>query len=112
MPARSPSAIPWVRFYTPVNEMYVCARMSALDGLWNEQLHDEGAYARAAWNLANASIRMSDAILKRRDDAIFINSESSEFYQPCCPDPRHSADRRCRRTNGASFRSTSSTRIR
>ena len=78
---------PWVRFYTPVNEMYVSARMSALDGLWNEQLRDEGAYARAAWNLANASIRMSDAILKRRGDAIFINSESSEFYQPCCPDP-------------------------
>ena len=78
---------PWVRFYTPVNEMYVCARMSALDGIWNEQLHDEGAYARAAWNLAHASIRMSDAILKRRADAIFINSESSEFYQPCCPDP-------------------------
>ena len=48
--------LPWVRFYTPVNEMYVCARMSALDGLWNEQLRDEGAYARAAWNLANASI--------------------------------------------------------
>ncbi len=78
---------PWVRFYTPVNEMYVCARMSALDGLWNEQLHDEGAYARAAWNLAQSSIRMSDAILERRHDAIFINSESSEFYQPCCPDP-------------------------
>jgi beta-glucosidase/6-phospho-beta-glucosidase/beta-galactosidase len=77
---------PWVRFYTPVNEMYVCARMSALDGLWNEQLRDEGAYARAAWNLANASIRMSDAILKRRGDAVFINSESGEFYQPCCPD--------------------------
>jgi beta-glucosidase/6-phospho-beta-glucosidase/beta-galactosidase len=77
----------WVRFYTPVNEMYVCARMSALDGLWNEQLRDEGAYARAAWNLANASIRMSDAILKHRPDAIFVNSESSEFYQPCCPDP-------------------------
>jgi beta-glucosidase/6-phospho-beta-glucosidase/beta-galactosidase len=77
---------PWVRFYTPVNEMYVCARMSALDGLWNEQLRDEGAYARAAWNVAHASIRMSDAILKRRADAIFINSESSEFYQPCCPD--------------------------
>jgi beta-glucosidase/6-phospho-beta-glucosidase/beta-galactosidase len=77
---------PWVRFYTPVNEMYVCARMSALDGLWNEQLHDDGAYARAAWNLAQASIGMSDAILKRREDAIFINSESGEFYQPCCPD--------------------------
>lgn len=78
---------PWVRFYTPVNEMYVCARMSALDGLWNEQLHDEGAYARAAWNLANASILMSEAILERREDAVLINSESGEFYQPCCPDP-------------------------
>ncbi|HET7575669.1 MAG TPA: family 1 glycosylhydrolase [Sphingomicrobium sp.] len=78
----------WVRFYTPVNEMYVCARLSALDGVWNEQLRDEGAYARAAWNLANASIQISDAILKRRADAIFINSESSEFYQPCCPADR------------------------
>lgn len=78
---------PWVRFYTPVNEMYVSARMSALDGLWNEQLQDEGAYVRAAWNLADASIRMSDAILARRPDAVLINSESSEFYQPCCPDP-------------------------
>jgi beta-glucosidase/6-phospho-beta-glucosidase/beta-galactosidase len=78
---------PWVRFYTPVNEMYVSARMSALDGLWNEELRDEGAYVRAAWNLADASIRMSDAILKHRQDAVFINSESSEFYQPCCPDP-------------------------
>jgi beta-glucosidase/6-phospho-beta-glucosidase/beta-galactosidase len=78
---------PWVRFYTPVNEMYVCARMSALDGIWNEQLHDECAYATAAWNLADASIRMSEAILKRRKDAVLINSESSEFYQPCCPDP-------------------------
>jgi beta-glucosidase/6-phospho-beta-glucosidase/beta-galactosidase len=77
---------PWVRFYTPVNEMYVCARMSALDGLWNEQLRDEGAYGRAAWNLAKASIRMSEAILKQRHDAVFINSESGEFYQPCCPD--------------------------
>ena len=78
---------PWVRFYTPVNEMYVSARLSALDGLWNEQLSDEGAYVRAAWNLADASIRISDAILDRRSDAVFINSESSEFYQPCCPDP-------------------------
>ena len=78
---------PWVRFYTPVNEMYVSARMSALDGLWNEQLREEGAYVRAAWNLAQASIKMSQAILARRADAVFINSESSEFYQPCCPDP-------------------------
>jgi len=28
---------PWVRFYTPINEMFVCARFSALFGWWNEQ---------------------------------------------------------------------------
>ncbi len=77
---------PWVRFYTPINEMYVCARMSALEGLWNEQLKEEGAFVRAAVNLATASVDMTDAILAHRSDAVFINSESSEFHQPCCPD--------------------------
>jgi len=78
---------PWVRFYTPVNEMYVCARMSALDGTWNEQRRDERAFAHAAFNLARASIAMTDAILAVRADAIFVNSESSEFCQACCPEP-------------------------
>ena len=27
---------PWVRYYTPVNEIYVTAKMSAKDGVWNE----------------------------------------------------------------------------
>jgi beta-glucosidase/6-phospho-beta-glucosidase/beta-galactosidase len=78
---------PWVRFYTPVNEMYVCARMSALDGVWNEQMQDEGAFITASFNLAAASVGMTDAILSARPDAVFVNSESSEFYQPCCPEP-------------------------
>ena len=78
---------PWVRFYTPVNEMYVCARMSALDGVWNEQRKDERSFVTAAFNLAGANVAMADAILAQRPDAIFINSESSEFYQACCPDP-------------------------
>src|SRR4029450_16906 len=77
---------PKVRFYTPVNEMYACARMSALDGLWNEQQSSEGAFVRAAVILARWSIGISEAILAARPDAVFINSESSEFYQPCCPD--------------------------
>jgi beta-glucosidase/6-phospho-beta-glucosidase/beta-galactosidase len=79
---------PEVRFYTPVNEMYVCARMSALGGVWNEQLQDEGAFVRAVLNLANACIAMTDSILAVRADAVFINSESSEFCQACCPDPK------------------------
>ena len=79
---------PWVRFYTPVNEMYVCARMSALDGIWNEQLRDEGAYGRAAWNLANASIAMSDAILKpgrtRSSSTARAANSTSRAARPAC----------------------------
>lgn len=78
---------PWVRFYTPVNEMYVTARMSAFDGLWNEERTDEASFITAAFNLAGASTKMTDAIVADRPDAVFINSESSEFYQSCCPDP-------------------------
>jgi beta-glucosidase/6-phospho-beta-glucosidase/beta-galactosidase len=78
---------PWVRFYTPVNEMYVCARVSALQGMWNEQLRDDRAFVRAVLTLAEACTGMTDAIIALRPDAIFINSESSEFCQPCCPDP-------------------------
>jgi len=78
---------PWVRFYTPVNEMYVTAKMSALNGAWNEQLRSEEGFVRATCNLAKANILTMRAILQERPDAIFINSESSEFFQACCPDP-------------------------
>src|SRR4029078_3731479 len=29
---------PWVRFYTPVNEIYITAQFSAAFGWWNERL--------------------------------------------------------------------------
>jgi beta-glucosidase/6-phospho-beta-glucosidase/beta-galactosidase len=85
---------PWVKFYTPVNEMYVTARMSALDGVWNEQLKTNKGFVTAIRNLARASVLVMREILKVRPDVIFVNSESSEFYQPCCPDKevQHIAD--------------------
>ena len=85
---------PWIQFYTPINEMYVTARMSALDGVWNEQMRSEVAFVTATRNVARASKLMMQNILTARPDAVFINSESSEFYQPCCPDKeiQHKAD--------------------
>ena len=77
---------PWIRFYTPVNEMYVTTRMSALEGVWNEQLRGERSFVTAIRNVARSSVLMMQAISAATPDAIFINSESSEFYQPCCPD--------------------------
>jgi beta-glucosidase/6-phospho-beta-glucosidase/beta-galactosidase len=77
----------WVLFFTPITEMYVGARLRALDGLWNEQKLDESAFVTAVHHMARASAKMAEAILARRPDAIFVNSESGEYYQPCCPDP-------------------------
>jgi beta-glucosidase/6-phospho-beta-glucosidase/beta-galactosidase len=84
----------WIRFYTPVNEMYVCARLSALEGVWNEQRSDDRSFVTAVAHLAKASVLMMQAIAAERPDAIFVNSESSEFYQACCPDEniRHVAE--------------------
>ena len=78
---------PWVRFYTPVNEMYVCAKLSTLEGLWNEQRRDERAFMTAVRHMAKANILMMQALLALRPDVVFVNSESGEFYQACCPDP-------------------------
>ena len=38
---------PWVRYYTPVNEIYVTARCSGRDGIWNEQLKSDHAFITA-----------------------------------------------------------------
>src|SRR3546814_10947655 len=43
---------PWVRFYTPVNELFVCAKLSALEGVWNEQRRDERSFVTAVTHLA------------------------------------------------------------
>ena len=70
---------PWVRFYTPVNEIYVAARMSALDGAWNEQRRDPRSFVRAIVNLCAASVLGSKAIAEHRPDAVFVQSETAEF---------------------------------
>ncbi|MGI8478151.1 MAG: family 1 glycosylhydrolase [Thermomicrobiales bacterium] len=70
---------PWIRYYTPVNEIYVAARISAKDGVWNEQLKTDAAFVTAIKHLTAASILATHAIAKRRPDAIIVQSESAEF---------------------------------
>ncbi len=71
---------PWVQFYTPVNEIYVCAKFSALLGWWNEQLAGDRAFVTALKYLVKANVLAMHAILEVRADAIFIQSESSEYH--------------------------------
>jgi beta-glucosidase/6-phospho-beta-glucosidase/beta-galactosidase len=70
---------PWVRHYTPVNEILVSARLSAKEGLWNEQLCDDRAFVTAIRYLTASSMLASAAIARNRPDAVIVHSESAEF---------------------------------
>jgi beta-glucosidase/6-phospho-beta-glucosidase/beta-galactosidase len=70
---------PWVRLYTPVNEIFVTAKMSAKDGCWNEQLKTDKAFVTALKHLVAASILATHSIARRRPDAIIVQSESAEY---------------------------------
>jgi len=70
----------WVQLYTPVNEMFVCATFSAATGYWNEQLKSDRAFVTALKNIVKANVLAMHAILDVRPDAIFIQSESSEYF--------------------------------
>jgi beta-glucosidase/6-phospho-beta-glucosidase/beta-galactosidase len=71
---------PWVQLYTPVNEMFICAVFSALYGWWNEQLTSDRAFVTALKHLVKANVLAMQAILEVRPDALFIQSESSEYF--------------------------------
>jgi beta-glucosidase/6-phospho-beta-glucosidase/beta-galactosidase len=71
---------PWVQLYTPINEMYVCATFSALYGWWNEQLSSDQGFVTALKHIVKANVLAMQAILEVRPDAIFVQSESSEYY--------------------------------
>jgi beta-glucosidase len=71
---------PWVQLYTPVNEMFICAAFSAKYGWWNEQLKTERAFVTALHHLVRANVLAMTTILEVRPDAIFIQSESSEYF--------------------------------
>jgi beta-glucosidase/6-phospho-beta-glucosidase/beta-galactosidase len=77
---------PWVRYYTPVNEIFICASFSALRGYWNESLASEAAFATAMRNLCMGHELAVEAILAERPDAIFVQSESIEHFHASCTD--------------------------
>ena len=76
---------PWVQLYTPVNEMFVCAAFSASYGWWNEQLSSDAAFVTALKHLVKANVLAMQAILEVRPDAIFVQSESSEYFHADSP---------------------------
>lgn len=70
---------PWVRFYTPVNEIYVTAKASGKLGIWNEQLKTDLGFVTALKHLCAASILAGQRLARRRPDVIIVQSESAEY---------------------------------
>ncbi|HEY0776805.1 MAG TPA: hypothetical protein VGD56_02445 [Gemmatirosa sp.] len=85
---------PWVTLYTPVNEIFICAKCSARFGWWNEQLASERAYGTTTRHLVQATLLGMREILAAQPLAVFIQSESSEYtHAMCdCPPTRARAD--------------------
>jgi beta-glucosidase/6-phospho-beta-glucosidase/beta-galactosidase len=71
---------PWVRYFTPVNEIFICASFSALRGWWNECEKSDVAFVRARRNLCMAHELAVEAILSERPDAIIVQGESIEHF--------------------------------
>jgi len=71
---------PWVQLYTPVNEMFICAQFSAKFGWWNEEGTTDLTFVTALKHIVKANVLAMQEILKVRADAIFIQSESSEYF--------------------------------
>jgi beta-glucosidase/6-phospho-beta-glucosidase/beta-galactosidase len=77
---------PDLQYYTPVNEIFITATFSALYGWWNEKLTSEKAFVTCLKNCCKANVMAMQAILKVKPDAIFVQSESSEFFHPANPE--------------------------
>jgi beta-glucosidase len=77
---------PWIQLYTPVNEMYVCALFSARYGWWNEQMTTDRSFVTALKHIVKANVLAMHAILQERPNAIFIQSEASEYFHAIDPE--------------------------
>jgi len=87
MRAHLPGGIPGFVSITPVNEIYVCAKLSALHGVWNERLKSEEGFVNATRRMCRANLLAIEAIQRERPDACFIQSESAEYFHEGCQEP-------------------------
>ncbi len=83
---------PELKYYTPVNEIFITATFSAQYGWWNERLSSDFAFVTALKNCCKANVMAMHAILEVQPNAIFIQSESSEYFHPMNPEAQKPAE--------------------
>jgi hypothetical protein len=76
---------PWVRYYTVVNEPLITATFSARFGFGNEQRKDDRSFVRALLTAARCVVLGRRALEAIRPDALFLQSDSCEYYHPVHP---------------------------
>ncbi len=76
---------PEIKLWTPINEILITTLFSAMYGWWNERLASDESYVRATLNVCRANILAMQSILQHVGDALFIQSESSEYTHPSVP---------------------------
>jgi beta-glucosidase/6-phospho-beta-glucosidase/beta-galactosidase len=77
---------PYLRFYTPVNEIFIAAMFSGQYGWWNECLKSDRTFVNALKNICKANVMAMHAILEVQPEACFIQSESSEYFHAVEPE--------------------------
>jgi beta-glucosidase/6-phospho-beta-glucosidase/beta-galactosidase len=77
---------PYIQYYTPINEIFIAATFSAQSGWWNERLCSDKHFVTALKHLCKANVLAMRAIIKVREDAVFIQSESSEYFHALDPE--------------------------
>ena len=82
----------WCQLFTPINEMYICALFSAKYGWWNEQLTTDRTFVTALKHIVKANVLAMHAIMEVRPDALFVQSESSEYFHAQRPAALPAAD--------------------
>lgn len=82
---------PWVKLYTPVNEIFICAQWSGLRGWWNERLTSDRGFVTALKNMCRANVLAEEEILKVQPEALFVQSESTSYFHQHSPEAHHAA---------------------
>jgi beta-glucosidase/6-phospho-beta-glucosidase/beta-galactosidase len=77
---------PDLQLYTPIYEIFIAAMFSAQYGWWNECLQSDSSFVTALKILCKANVMAMHAILEVQPNAIFIQSESSEYFHAMDPE--------------------------
>jgi beta-glucosidase len=78
---------PWVRHFTPVNEIFVAANFSSMVGWWNERGTGADSFLCTLGNVSMGHELAVEAILAECPSAIIVQAESVERFTPADSSP-------------------------